>query len=197
MWVPCLWEVITGSVWATLCLFACSMPCNLCLQYVDLSPLLFTVASVFSLQQIGTLKWTVFPLVCASLLFVFFSPLCLLLSLLTYTAGGGLPGDGESCADAGDSIRPPVWEGHRQRWPLGGLQRAAVGAKESGDGDSLGSSQLDSLLRSTQEKREGLSEKYAGFLSFFMSAVAGVRGITGIKHGSARLLCRHTWAAQS
>ena len=56
MWVPCLWEVITGSAWATLCLFERSMPCNLCLQYVDLSPLLFSVASVFSLQQIGTLK---------------------------------------------------------------------------------------------------------------------------------------------
>lgn len=37
--VPCLWEVITGSVRATLCLFACSRPCNLCLQYVNLSPL--------------------------------------------------------------------------------------------------------------------------------------------------------------
>lgn len=49
-------EVITGSVQATLCLFACSRPCNLCLQYVNLSLLLFTVASVFSLQQIDCLK---------------------------------------------------------------------------------------------------------------------------------------------
>lgn len=59
VWVPCLWEVITGSIRATLCLFACSRPCNLCLQYVNLSPLLFTVASVvcvFSLQEIGSLK---------------------------------------------------------------------------------------------------------------------------------------------
>lgn len=64
---PCLWEVITGSVRATLCLFACSRPCNLCLQYVNLSPLLLTVASVPSKQQIGSLKLTGWSLVFAEI----------------------------------------------------------------------------------------------------------------------------------
>lgn len=39
--IPCLWEVIIGSIQATLCLFACSRPCNLCLQYVNLFPLVY------------------------------------------------------------------------------------------------------------------------------------------------------------
>lgn len=66
-----------------------------------------------------------------------------------YTAGGGLSGDGEDCPDNGDSVWSSFWEGHSERRRLGSLHWAAVGTKESGDRTSLGSSQLDSLLKTT------------------------------------------------
>lgn len=46
--------------------------CDLCLQYMNLSPLLFTVARVFFIQQIGSLELTIWSLVCA-----YISALCL------------------------------------------------------------------------------------------------------------------------
>lgn len=80
------------------------------------------------------------------LVWLCFCGLCWSLSSHLY-AGGGLPGDGEHRTGDGDAVWSSVWEGHRQRRPLDGLQRAAVGGKESGDRNSLGSSQLDSLLK--------------------------------------------------
>lgn len=112
----------------------------------------------------------------------FSPPSSCLLSVPMHTAGGGLSGDGENYAADGDSIWPSVWEGHSQRWPLGRLQRAAVGAKESGDGDSLGSSQLDSLLRSTRtvkgEKGRALTKicRFFIFLCLLWLVLGGKNG---------------------
>lgn len=93
----------------------------------------------------------------------------LLLSIVMCTAGGGLSRDGEHCPGNGDSVWSSFWEGHSKRWPLCSLQQVAVGTKESGDGNSLGSSQLDSLLKPTLSVKVGKGmalTKICRFVSF-------------------------------
>lgn len=117
--------------------------CNLCLQHVNLSPILFTMASVLFLQQIDCMGFS-FQGLCFYLFCVFNFHLFCLFPLFP---GGRLSGDGEHGPDNGDSVQPSLWDGYSQRQPRCCLQRAAVGTKESGDRDTLDSSQLDSLLR--------------------------------------------------
>lgn len=112
----------------------------------------------------------------------------LLFFVVMYTAGGGLSGDGEYCPDNGDSVWSSFWEGHSERWPLGSLQWAAVGTKESGDGTSLGSSQLDSLLKLTLSLKLNSCDTN---LAYIMAGVG-----CGLQD-SARLLCCHTFGEQS
>lgn len=136
----CLFEFIFVCLWPVICV--CTMWIHLpfcceCLSFDTVGqwhgPIIYFVLSLFVLFF--------------SISFSVFVSVYVCVTHGNTLVGGGLWGDGENSPGNGGPVRPPVWEGDRQRGPDHGLRGAAAGFKAGGEREALASGQLDTLLK--------------------------------------------------
>lgn len=77
-------------------------------------------------------------------------------------SGRRLPGDDQHRSADGEPVQSSLRPGACERRPGMCIRRAQTGSEEAGDGDALGSSQLDTLLRARHDGRiQGAENKPA------------------------------------